>query len=234
MYKGRKIVCVIPARSGSKGLPGKNIRMFLGKPLIAHTIAQAQLSGMIDRIIVSTDDAMIADISKKYGAEAPFFRPRALARDTSSTMDVLRHALAWLKKDGYSFDILVLLHATAPLRSVADINNSIKLLFEKNVSNVFSVTEAHRNPYFNMVEEKRGRVALVKRGSFASRQEAPAVYDMNASIYVWWRGVFENKKKIFLKNTRIYIMPKERSVDIDDAFDLQVAKAFVRIKKGYR
>lgn len=228
MYKDKKIVCIIPARSGSKGLPGKNIKMFLDKPLIAHTIEQAKSSGLIDRVIVSTDDKKIANISKKYGAEVPFVRPRFLAQDKSDTMDVLLHAVEWLKKDDYTFDILVLLHATAPLRSVKDINNSIRLLFNKNVSNVFSVTQAQRSPYFNMVEVNQGRVRLVKRGRFTSRQEAPKIYDMNASIYVWWKDVLRNKKRIFLKNSRVYIMPKQRSVDIDDKIDFRIAKTLAK------
>lgn len=228
MYKGKKIVCVIPARGGSKGLPGKNIRRFLGKPLIAHTIEQAKGAEFIDRIIVSTDDKKITDISRRYGAEVPFIRPKSLARDKSSTIDVLLHAIKWLEGEGYSFDILVLLHTTTPLRSVKDIDSSIKLLFKKNISNVFSVTCAQRNPYFNMVEVKRGRVRLVKPGRFTSRQEAPKVYDMNASIYVWWKDVLKNKGKTLLRKSRIYIMPKERSVDIDDEIDFRMAQALVK------
>jgi CMP-N-acetylneuraminic acid synthetase len=231
MYKNKRIVCIIPARGGSKGLPGKNIKAFLGKPLIAHTIQQAKRSGLIDRIIVSTDDKKIANISKKYGAEVPFTRPKFLAQDKSSTMDVLLHAIEWLKKDTYSFDVLVLLHATAPLRSVKDINNSIKRLFDKNTSNVFSVTEAHRNPYFNMIEVSQGKVKLVKRGHFASRQKAPKVYDMNSSIYVWWKDILKSKRKIFLRNSRVYIMPKSRSIDIDDKFDFEIGSLFMKRKK---
>lgn len=228
MYKNNRIVCIIPARSGSKGLPGKNIKNFLGKPLIAHSIEQAKKSKLIDRVIVSTDDKKIASISRKYNAEVPFIRPIFLAQDKSSTMDVLLHAMEWLKKDSYPFDILVLLHATAPLRSVEDINNCIKLLFNKNVSNVFSVTEAQRNPYFNMVEVVRGKVSLVKRGCFASRQQAPKIYDMNASIYVWWKDVLKSKKKIFLRNSCIYIMPKKRSTDIDDEIDFRTAELLAK------
>ncbi len=218
-----KIVCIIPARGGSKGIPGKNIKMFLDKPLIAHTIEQAKNSGLIDRIIVSTEDKKIADISKKYGAEVPFFRPKSLAQDRSSTMDALAHAVARIEKDGYPFDIMILLHATAPLRSVEDINNCIELLFKKKASNVFSVSEAHRNPYFNMIEVVRGRVGLVRTGHFTSRQQAPRIYDMNASIYVWWKDVFMSQKKLFMKNTHIYIMPKERSIDIDSEMDFRIA-----------
>lgn len=230
MYKDKKIVCVIPARGGSKGLPGKNIKMFFGKPLIAHTIEQAKNCGLIDRVIVSTDDVRIAEIAKKFNAEVPFMRPKILAQDKSNTMDVLWHAVKWLEKRNYFFDILVLLHTTAPLRSIDDINNSIKLLFKNNVSNIFSVTPSYRNPYFNMVEVKHGRVRIVKQGCFASRQEAPQVYDMNASIYTWWNNIFKKEKKIFLKNSCVYIMPKERSIDIDDELDFRIAEFF---KKNY-
>src|SRR3990172_776579 len=121
MYKGNKILCIIPARGGSRGLPDKNIRELLGKPLIAYTIEHAKRSKYIDRIIVSTDNEEIADISKQYGAEVPFTRPKRLALDNSSTIAVLQHVIEWLEsKEEDFFDILVLLHATAPLRKVED------------------------------------------------------------------------------------------------------------------
>ena len=226
MYKDHVVVCVIPARGGSKGLPGKNIKMFCGKPLIAHTIEQARQSKYIDRVIVSTEAEEIAQISLKYGAEVPFMRPMELAEDSSSTVDVLLHAINWLETvDRYAFDILILLHVTTPLRSVEDIDKSIALLVEEKADNIFSVTEAHRNPYFNMVEEGLdGFVRLVKEGCFATRQSAPKVYDMNASIYVWWKNVLKEGKQIFLKKTKAYVMPKERSIDIDDDLDFRIAE----------
>jgi N-acylneuraminate cytidylyltransferase/CMP-N,N'-diacetyllegionaminic acid synthase len=231
MYKDHVVVCVIPARSGSKGLPGKNIKMFCGKPLIAHTIEQAKQSKYIDRVIVSTEAEEIANISLEYGAEVPFIRPMELAGDSSSTVAVLLHAINWLERaDRYAFDILVLLHVTTPLRNVEDIDNSIAFLVEENADNVFSVAEAHRNPYFNMVEEgSDGFVRLVKEGCFSTRQAAPKVYDMNASIYVWWKKVLKEGKKIFLKKTKAYVMPKERSIDIDDDLDFRIAE-FLRTK----
>jgi CMP-N,N'-diacetyllegionaminic acid synthase len=231
MYKDHVVVCVIPARGGSKGLPGKNIKMFCGKPLIAHTIEQAKQSKYIDRIIVSTEAEEIAQISLEYGAEVPFMRPMELAGDSSSTVDVLLHAINWLEDvDQYAFDILLLLHTTTPLRSVEDINEIISLMVEENADNVFSVAEAHRNPYFNMVEEgSDGFVRLVKEGSFSTRQAAPKVYDMNAAIYVWWKNVLRDEKKIFFKKTKIYVMPKERSMDIDDDLDFRIAE-FIQTK----
>jgi len=200
--------------------------MFCGKPLIAHTIEQARQSKYIDRVIVSTEAEEIAKISLEHGAEVPFIRPMELARDSSSTVDVLLHAINWLETvDRYAFDILLLLHTTTPLRSVEDIDKSISLMVEENADNVFSVAEAHRNPYFNMVEEgSDGFVRLVKEGCFSTRQAAPKVYDMNASIYVWWKNVLKEGKKIFLKKTKAFVMPKERSIDIDDNIDFKIAE----------
>lgn len=230
MYKGKKIVCVIPARSGSKGLPGKNIKKVLGKPLIAYSIEQARGAKYIDRVIVSTDSKKIAGIARRSGAEVPFLRPKRLAGDKSGTIDVLLHAVDWLEKqEKFAFDILVLLHVTAPLRSAEDIDRSIELLFKKNTDNVFSVTEAHRNPYFNMVEFNRsGKVALIKKGRYANRQSAPRVFDINSSIYVWWKDVLKNRKSLFPGHTRIYRMPKERSVDIDDCIDLTIVEMLLK------
>jgi len=231
MIDNHKVVCIIPARGGSKGVPRKNIKLLAGKPLIAYTIEQALQSKYIDRTIVSTEDDEIADVTMQYGAEVPFMRPENLAGDQVTTVDVLLHAINWLEESElYSFDILVLLHTTAPLRAVADIDACIELLKDTNADNVFSVTEAHRNPYFNMVEiDESGKVQLVKKGSFSSRQSAPKAYDMNASIYVWWKDILKHEKKIFLPNSRIYIMPKERSVDIDDNFDFRIAEYLLKV-----
>jgi CMP-N,N'-diacetyllegionaminic acid synthase len=233
MYKDHVVVCVIPARGGSKGLPGKNIKNFCGKPLIAYTIEQAIQSEYVDRIIVSTEAEEIAQISLEYGAEVPFMRPMDLAGDSIATVDVLLHAINWLEEaDRYEFDILLLLHTTTPLRSVEDIDKSIDLLVEEKADNVFSVAEAHRNPYFNMVEiNNSGYAGLVKQGNFTTRQEAPMIYDMNASIYVWWKELLKEKKKIFLDKTKIYVMPKERSIDIDDNIDFKIAEIIMTERK---
>ncbi len=234
MYNGKVVLCIIPARVGSKGLPGKNIKELLGKPLIAYSIEQAKHSKYIDRVIVSTDSKAIADISKQYGAEVPFMRPKEYAEDDSSIFDVLLHAMDWMeRKEKYLFDILVLLHVTAPLRNSEDIDNCIELLVKKDADNVFSVTPANRNPYFNMVEVlKDGKVRLIKKGDFATRQSAPEVFDMNASIYVWWKDMLREKRATILENSNIYIMPKERSVDIDDVIDFKIAEMLLKEAEG--
>jgi len=230
MYKNKKILCVIPARGGSKGLPGKNIKKLLGKPLIGYSIGHARGSKYIDRTIVSTDSKIIAAVARSLGAEVPFLRPKRLSKDKSSTMDVLLHAIDWMeKREKFNFDVLVLLHATTPLRKAKDVDKSIELLFKKNTDNVFSVTEAHKNPYFNMVEiNKDEKVTLVKQGAYTNRQSAPDVFDMNSSIYVWWKDVLKNSKSLFPGKTSIYLMPKERSVDIDDYIDFKVAAMLLK------
>jgi len=236
MIDKHKVVCVIPARGGSKGVPRKNIKLLAGKPLIAYTIEQALESKYIDRTIVSTEDDEIADISRQFAAEVPFMRPENLAGDHVATVYVLLHAINWLEeKELYSFDILALLHTTTPLRAVEDIDACIEMLKSTKADNVFTVTEAYRNPYFNMVEvDERGKVQLIKQGSFTSRQSAPKVYDMNSSIYVWWKERFKKSVKIFMDNSRIYIMPKQRSVDIDDDIDFKIAEMIMAEKtKNY-
>jgi len=236
MFNTHKVLCVIPARGGSKGLPGKNIKLLAGKPLIAYSIERAKQSRYIDRVIVSTDDKEIAGVARRYGAEIPFIRPAHLALDHVDKIDVILHATDWLaKKEKNKYDILVCLHVTAPLRKPADIDNCIEMLVESKADNVFSVAEANRNPYFNMVEiTPQGVVRLVKKGNFTSRQAAPKVYDLNASIYAWWNDVLKKKKKLITPKTRIYVMPRERSFDIDDELDFRITEFIKKSMKQER
>jgi CMP-N,N'-diacetyllegionaminic acid synthase len=226
MYNDHKILCIIPARSGSKGIPGKNTKPLCGKPLIAYSIEQALKTKFIDRTIVSTDDEMVAKISRDFGAETPFIRPADLATDVASTLDVLLHAIAWCKNnENLSYDIILLLHANTPLRNIEDIRKCVEILVDQNADNVFSVSPASNNPYFNMVEvDEVDRVTLVKEGNFSNRQSAPPVYDMNSSIYTWWADILVEKKSLYLKKTRIHIMPRERSIDIDEPIDFRFAE----------
>jgi CMP-N,N'-diacetyllegionaminic acid synthase len=233
MRENLRIACVIPARAGSKGVPGKNVRVLGDRPLIAHSIAHAQGSRYIDRIIVSTDGADIAAVSREAGAEVPFMRPAELATDAASTIDVLLHAVDWLENvDGWPFDLLVLLHATTPLRTSDDIDACIDLLVAEHADSVFSVAEAYRNPYFNMVElDEAGVPHLVKEGSFSGRQFAPQVFDLNSSIYVWWRDTLVSGRKVILPNSRVYTMSRERSIDIDEELDFRIAQMLLEDKE---
>ncbi len=231
MYKNYRVLCVIPARGGSKGLPRKNIKNLLGRPLISYSIEHAKKSSYVDRLVVSTDDEEIAGQSIKYGAEVPFIRPIELAGDDVGAIDVLLHAVGWIEKEeSAEYDIIILLHATSPLRTPDDIDKCVETMIEGQVDNVFSVTESSRNPYFNMVECDGKTIRLVKEGSFTTRQSSPKVFDINASVYVWWTEKLKNGKSIFLDNSSIYEMPKERSVDIDDEIDFQLAEMLLNEK----
>jgi CMP-N-acetylneuraminic acid synthetase len=211
-------------------LPGKNIKDFFGRPLIAYTIDQALASKYVDRVIVSTESKKIADVAVGCGAEVPFLRPKRLASDKSGTIDVLLHVIKCVEReDGRDYDTVLLLHANTPLRATGDIDNCITRLFESGAENLFSVTEAHRNPYFNMARiDKNGWAKIVNKGDFVSRQAAPRMYDLNSSIYVWRKDALKKKRGVFLAKSAVYVMPKERSVDIDDRFDWEIAKLFFK------
>lgn len=225
MIDNKNVVCIIPARGGSKGVPRKNIKLIANRPLIAYTIRHALQSRYIDRTIVSTEDREIACISRQYGAEIPFMRPDYLSTDSTPTIDVLRHIMECLEKnENYSCDIVVLLHATSPLRDVSDIDACIRLLIDKNANNVISVTETHANPYFNMVEKRTSGIHLVKRGNFSARQAAPEIYVINGSVYVWRKDTLRKTRKVVTKQSELYVMPRERSIDIDDLFDFRIAE----------
>lgn len=218
-----KVVATICARGGSKGLPGKNVRLLCGKPLIVHTIEVARRCKLIDRVMVSTDDPKIAEIGREAGAEVPFLRPKELAQDNTPKLPVIRHAVQFLEtEEGYYPDIVVDLDATSPLRTEKDIEACIRMVRDEGADNVFSVTEARRNPYYNMVEIINGKVKPVKELDYPiiRRQDAPEVYDENASIYVWRRDVLMDNDSLYLDRTRIYVMPRW-AIDIDDETDFE-------------
>ncbi len=224
-----KVLAIICARGGSKGVPGKNIRLLCGKPMIVYTIEVAQRCKLIDRVIVSTDDAEIAKIARASGAEVPFLRPEELATDDAPKLPVIKHAVRFMESElAYSPDIVVDLDPTSPLRTEKDIESCIRMV-EEGADNVFSVTEAHRNPYFNMVEIIDGKVQLVKSPprAVSRRQDAPEVYDMNASIYAWKREALMNNDSVFLENTMVYIMPKW-AIDTDNETDFEFVEFILR------
>lgn len=223
MYKDHKVLCTICARGGSKGIPGKNKIIIAGKPLIAYTLEMAKECDYIDKIIVSTDDESIFEIAHDYGISAPFKRPENLSNDDASKIDVIRHAAKWAQSNwNINYDIIVDLSVVSPLRNSTDIKNSIELLVNDKADNVFSVSPPCRNPYYNMVEINNGKIGLVKKPpkKLTRRQDAPVVYDMNDSIYVWWKNVLFEKDTTLNDNTKIYVMPRHRGIDIDEKFDL--------------
>ena len=225
-------IATICARGGSTGLPGKNIRALLGKPLIVYTIEHALRTVGIDRVFVSTDDAAIADIAREAGAEVPFLRPPHLATSTAPKLPVIRHLVDTVERMGLTVDRVVDLDPTSPLRSVEDISTCLSLL-DSHTDLVITGYLAEKNPYFNMVEvssEGNARLSKTVSGGVASRQQAPAVYAMNASVYVWWRRTLE--VGIWDGLVRLHVMPRERSIDIDSQLDFDLVQILMERRLG--
>ena len=220
-----KRLCTICARGGSKGVPNKNIRPIGGKPLIVHSVLQAQSSGLFEAIAVSSDSPEILDISKKFGVDYSIFRPQELATDSAPKLPAIQHCVNEVERiSGENFDVIVDLDVTSPLRLTKDIGGAVRLLEEKNVSNVITGCPARRSPYFNLVErDEDGYVRLSKTPdqTFARRQDAPECFDMNASIYVWKREGLIGSESIFNADTLLFVMPEERSIDVDHEWEFE-------------
>jgi N-acylneuraminate cytidylyltransferase/CMP-N,N'-diacetyllegionaminic acid synthase len=219
-------LCTICARGGSKGVPGKNIRPLLGLPLIAHSIAQARATKLFSHIAISSDSDEILSIAKTHGADLLIKRPAEMATDTAGKMPAIAHAVTSAETmSGKRFDITVDLSTTAPLRLPEDIIASVRLLKETGAKNVITGSPSHCSPYFSLVEtDTEGKVHLSKQlpNKILRRQDSPACYDMNGSIYVWQRDVLLADPQVFYNNTRIHIMPRERSLDIDEELDFKM------------
>jgi N-acylneuraminate cytidylyltransferase len=224
-------VAFIFARGGSKGLPGKNIKIFSGKPLIAWSIEQAKKLSSIDRVIVSTDCSEIARVAKEYGAEVPFLRPDNISEDDSPEWMAWRHALSFLlEKEGKMPDIMLSIPTTAPLRRVVDIENCLNLYKKGGVDVVITTTDAHRSPYFNMVKKSHdGNVELVikPKDKLYRRQDAPLVYDMTTVAYVMDPEFIMHNESIFDGRTKAVNVPLETSIDIDNIYDFKMAEFFL-------
>jgi CMP-N,N'-diacetyllegionaminic acid synthase len=217
-------ICTICARGGSVGVPRKNIRMLFGLPLIAHTIKQAQACGLIDAVYVSTDDDQIADVAREYGAIVPYKRPAELATSTAGKLPVIAHLVDHLVASGVDVTRIVDLDPTSPLRTVQDIETAVGML-DGQTDVVITAYPSDKNPYFNMVERQAdGNVRLVKPlpDGVASRQAAPKVFSMNASIYVWHTSTLQSG--LWNGRTRLYEMPRERSIDIDSEIDFKLVE----------
>ncbi len=224
------ILCTLCMRGGSKGIKNKSIALVNNKPLFTYTLNQIKKIKFIDKIVVSTDSKKIYNITSKYGVENWFLRPKNLSKDSSPKIPVIRDAL--IRSEKYydkKFDIIIDLDVTSPLRNIKDIKNSFKKFFSKKAEILFTVTKSKKNPYFNMVEIKNSNVNLVKKNQIISRrQDAPSVFDMNASIYIWKRKTLMKYNTLFIKKTTIYEMPEERSIDIDTSLDLKLVEYLLR------
>ncbi len=220
-----RVIATICARGGSKGLPGKNLRPLSGKPLIVHTIEHALACRGIEGVFVTTDDARIAEVAQRAGAQVPYLRPAELATDEAPKLPAIEHLIAHLERGGAEIDAVVDLQPTSPLRKPEDIEAALQLLNDGDL--VVSVTEPSHNPYYTLAEsDAQGWLHLSKPARFARRQDAPAVWGLNGSIYVWRRAALPKAiaEGFWSVRARPYAMPRRRSVDIDDLEDFELAQ----------
>ncbi|MBF0215777.1 MAG: acylneuraminate cytidylyltransferase family protein [Candidatus Omnitrophica bacterium] len=238
--KDVKVLGIVPARGGSKGIRKKNIRLLGGKPLIGYTFNEAKKSGRLDRIILSTDDMEIADIGRRSGVEVPFMRPKRFARDRSPAREYIAHCLKFLEDGGsYRPGITVILQPTAPFRTNRDIDKCVDMLLCSPVDSVVSVAAIPRqyNPAWQMVVNKDGSIVPFTGIPWdkvaKARQDLGITYVRNGAVYAFRTEVFVKTGSIFGKRTLAYIMPEERSVNIDDMDDWRKAEYMIR-KKGKR
>lgn len=221
-------ICTICARGGSKGVKNKNVRNLQGKPLIAHTVEQAKHSQLFDCIAVSSDSQQILDIAQACGVDFLVSRPAELANDTAAKLPAIRHCVSQVeRKSGFQFDVVVDLDATSPLRLLEDIQGAVSLLERQGIGNVITGTPSRRSPYFNLVELDENQVVRLSKPlhqSIVRRQDSPTCFDMNASIYVWQRRVLFDCETVFNSDTQLFVMPAERSVDIDSELDFEIVE----------
>ncbi len=228
MYKNKKIIAIIPARSGSKGLKDKNIKDLKGKPLIAYTIESAKKTDIFDEIMVSTDSGLYSKIAEEYGASVPFLRSEENANDKAGSWDVVREVLNnYEQKLGKTFDVIVLLQPTSPLRTSSHIREALDLFFKKDADTLFSVCETpHPIFWCNTIDETLSAKDFIKPEYNVQRQKLPKSFTINGAIYITKPSQLSNLN-FYGDNSYLYVMPKENSVDIDSELDFKYAETIM-------
>ena len=223
----KRYLGVIPARGGSKGIPKKNIRDMNGKPLIAYTIDAANAAigrGVLNRCIVSTDSEEIADISRLLGADVPFMRPDYLGGDAVKTVDVILHVLNSLEKQDEHYDAVITLQPTSPMRTAEDLIDGIRIFDENSSDSLIAVYEdvkANGFNYYRMGENREGIAEHKEHNTGIRRQEMKPMYVRNGALYVSSTDLLKNRKLIIGDHPLLYVMPKERSIDVDSMMDFE-------------
>jgi CMP-N-acetylneuraminic acid synthetase len=221
------LLTLICAREGSKGLKNKNIKLFNKKPLIYYTIKKALSSKYVNEVYVSTDSTKISKVAKNFGAKVKFIRNKNLSKDTSPELMVWRDAILRLEKlNNTNYDYICVLPVTAPLRSVKDIDDCINIFQKKKCDGVITITPSSKNPYFNMVKISNDGLRLINKSKklFFNRQKAPKVYDITTVAYIMSTNFIKKKNSIFQGKLEYKIIPKNRSIDIDDINDFKIAE----------
>ena len=236
MDREKMIYAWIFARGGSKGLPGKNIRLLGGKPLIAYAIETAKKSRYIKEVFVSTDSADIAAIAEQYGAVVPFLRPAELSSDTANERMAWRHAIDWMRsQDQYEpMDILVSLPATAPLRTAEEVEEAIELFLQGEADTVIAVSKSARHPAFNMVyvdDNKYAKIILSEYEEWKpNRQSYPVAYDITTAVYVSSSDYIMSSDSYLKGRVQAIVIPEEHGIDIDTLLDFQQAEILLEEK----
>ncbi|MFN4164158.1 MAG: cytidylyltransferase domain-containing protein [Ferrovibrio sp.] len=228
---------LINARGGSKGIPGKNIKPLLGKPLVAYSIEAGLVATRIDRVVVSTDSPEIAAVARQYGAEVPFMRPAELATDKALQIDAIRHAILKIEESGERYDVVVILQPTCPLRLPEDIDGALALMEASEADTVISVMEVHgQHPLTMYTEDPDGslRSLMGANGAGVLRQEFSRVLWRNGAIYAIRRDVIINQNVLYGAKVRGYLMPETRSANIDEPVDWVVTEALLRFHQEGR
>lgn len=230
MTSKRSVLGIIPARGGSKGVPKKNVRQLGGKPLIAWTIDAAISSGCFDRVVVSTDCENIADISKKYGAEVPFFRPKYLSSDEAKTADVVSHVLESL---GQRFDFVAVLQPTSPFRTAEHIVSAFDVMWKAGSNSLVSLCEAKKSPFLMYTLKQSGGLTPIIESEYRllRRQEQPKTFCLNGAIYIVQTELFLNEEQFFYHYSKAFIMDEISSIDIDNEIDFRFAQYIVDQEK---
>lgn len=230
----KRYLGVIPARGGSKGIPKKNIKDMNGKPLIAYTIETANKAievGVLNRCIVSTDSVEIAEVSRKYGADVPFMRPDYLSGDTIKSVDVILHTLSFLERQGEHFDAVVTLQPTSPMRTANDLVEGIRMFDENESDSLIAVYEdvkANGFNYYRMGENHEGIAEHKEHNTGIRRQEMKPMYVRNGALYISSIDLLKNRKLIIGDVPLLYVMPKERSIDVDSMMDFEYIELLMK------
>lgn len=236
MYKNKTFLAIIPARGGSKGLPGKNIKELCGKPLIAWSIEAGYKSNYLDEVMVTTDCQNIAEVAKQYGANVPFLRPKEFATDNATSFDAIKHTIDYYRNELKEFDYIVLLEPTSPLRESVDIDNAIKILLDSNADSIVGICKTEdQNPAFLVLRNEKNLISGYenKEMKVLRRQEIKDVYFFEGTIYISKTNILLDKKNFYHENTIGYEVPKYKSLEIDDIDDFIMVEAIMKYK-GYK
>jgi CMP-N,N'-diacetyllegionaminic acid synthase len=224
-----KILAIIPARSGSKGLKDKNIKNLNGKPMISYTIEAAFESGIFSKVVVSTDSQKYSEIAEEAGAEVPSLRPEKLATDDSTTTDVLLHVITEMEQTFGGYDYFMLLQPTSPLRTAENIKEAYNLLKEKKANAIVSVCETDHNPLWsNTLDNSLSLDNFLNDNENKRRQELPTYYRLNGAIYLAKVGYYKKYNDFYNNNSYAYIMTKRESIDVDDIIDFKLASLILK------